>query len=243
MVNPNSSANQALDIKTLLLPTMLGQLGQDKLEEVASLARLERYAVPTLLNAAGTPLKRLRLVIEGSIELVARRASGREVALSDIGPGSWAVWMLCFVAEPPDHDFYSSANACYLSLPVQEIRRFCADNPQIYPAIIGEIGERLRLLVEWAGQSVLIGPAQRMAKLIHILARDQKIKTNSGTLHATQTRLASLARCSRQSANTILGELEKKGLIQQAYGKLEILDLAKLAVFADMEDEGLGKFT
>jgi len=206
------------------------------LDELVVHARVERYEVPTLLNAAGTPLQWLRLVVEGHIEIVARRASGREVSVSDVGPGAWATWLPCFIAAPPEHDFYSSASSCFIALPVAEVRRFCEQHPQMYPLVIGEIGQRLRLLMEWTGQSVLIGPEQRMAKLIHILARDQKIKTSPGSLQVTQNRLASLARCSRQSANTLLGALEKKGLIHLAYGKCDIPDMTRLAAFADDED-------
>lgn len=233
MDNPRSD----IDIHTLLQNTVFSQLDAKQLQELINIARIERYKLPTLLNAAGEPLRTLRLVVEGHIEIIARRASGREVVISDVSQGSWATWLPCFISEPSEHDFYSSANACFLALPITNVRQICDLNPQLYPSIIGEIGQRLRFLMDWAGQSVLIGPEQRMAKLIYILARDQKLASNSGTLHATQTRLASLARCSRQSANTLLGALEKKGLIRLAYGKFEILDLAKLADFAEEELE------
>jgi CRP-like cAMP-binding protein len=203
------------------------------LDEIASMARVERYDVPTLLNAAGHPLQSLRLVVEGSIEIVARRASGKEVAITDVAPGGWATWLPCFLPVPPEHDFWCSANSCFIALPVAEVRKFCELYPEFYPMIMGEIGQRLRLLMEWTGQSVLVGPEQRMAKLIHILARDQRMKGNSGTLVVNQTRLASLARCSRQSANTLLGQLEKRGLIRLSYGKFEVLDLALLVAYAD----------
>lgn len=231
MVNPRTDVN----IRAFLQPTVLGRLGPELLNQLVAQARVERYEVPTLLNAAGTPLQWLRLVVEGHIEIVARRASGKEVSVSDVGPGAWATWLPCFIDAPPEHDFYSGASSCFIALPVTEVRRFCEQHPQMYPLVIGEIGQRLRLLMEWTGQSVLVGPEQRMAKLIHILARDQKIKTSPCTLLVTQTRLARLARCSRQSANALLGALEKKGLIHLAYGKCDIPELAKLAAFADEE--------
>jgi len=231
-----SSPKPNINVRAFLQPTVLGRLGPEVLEELVMQARVERYEVPTLLNSAGSPLQWLRLVVEGHIEIVARRASGKEVSVSDVGPGAWATWLPCFIAAPPEHDFYSGASSCFIALPVTEVRRFCEQHPQMYPLIIGEIGQRLRLLMEWTGQSVLIGPEQRMAKLIHILARDQKIKTSPGTLVVNQSRLASLARCSRQSANALLGALEKKGLIHLAYGKCDIPDLARLAAFADEEN-------
>lgn len=232
MVNPRSSVN----VQAFLQPTVFGRLGPELLEEIVACARVERYDIPTLLNAAGEPLQWLRLVIEGHIELVARRASGVEVTISDIGPGAWATWLPCFVPVAPEHDFRCGASSCFIALPVKEVRAFCERHPQIYPLVFAEVSQRMRLLMEWTGQSVLIGPEQRMAKLIHILARDQKIRTSPCTLLVTQSRLASLARCSRQSANTLLGSLEKRGLIHLAYGKCDIPDLARLAEFADRED-------
>ena len=233
MVNPRSDIN----IKAFLLPTVLGRLGPELLDELAVHARVERFEVPTLLNAAGTPLQWLRLVVEGHIEIVARRASGKEISVSEVGPGAWATWLPCFIAAPPEHDFYSGSSSCFIALPVAEVQRFCEQHPKMYPLIIGEIGQRLRLLMEWTGQSVLIGPEERMAKLVHILARDQKMKGNTGTLMVKQDRLAGLARCSRQTANALLSQLEKGGLIRLSYGKIEILDMAHLFAFADEDVE------
>lgn len=133
----------------------------------------------------------------------------------------------------PDYDLYCAASSICIALPVQEVRSFCDRHPAMYPLVMAEIAERVSLLMEWTGQAVLMAPEQRMAKLIHILARDQKVGTAAGTLNVTQTRLASLARCSRQSANVLLSALEKRGLIRLAYGKCDTPDMAQLAAFAD----------
>ena len=229
MVNPRSDVN----VHAFLQPTVFGRMGSELLEEIVRYARVERYEVPTLLSAAGEPLQWLRLVVDGHIELIARRASGVEITISDIGPGAWATWLPCFVAVAPEHDFRSSASSCFIALPVSEVRAFCIRHPEIYPMVFAEVSQRMRLLMEWTGQSVLVGPEQRMAKLIHILARDQKIQGNAGMLKVKQDRLAGLARCSRQTANALLNQLEKAGLINISYGKVEILSMTGLLSFAD----------
>ena len=234
MTNPVPPVLPA-DIYAHLQTTAFGNLGDQALGQLSKLASVERFQVPTLLSAAGQPLTRFRLVVEGHIEIVARRASGKEVVLNYVSPGAWATWLACFMDTPPDNDFYSSAGACFISWPTAEIRTFCAQNPKIYPFIIGEVGRRMRLLTEWTGQSLLVGPEQRMAKLLYLMAREQKHPVNPATLHVTQARLASLARCSRQTANALLSALEARGLISLAYGKFEIVDLPQLAAFADAE--------
>ncbi len=235
MVNPTAD----IDVRAILQPTLFGRLGPVLLEEVARDARVERYAVPSLLCAAGTPLQRLRLVVAGRIELVARTASGKAVTISEIEPGDWASWLPCFMPVTPEHDLCAGADSIFIALPVATVRSFCDDHPQMYPWVIAEIGRRLRLLTEWAGQSVLMGPEQRMAKLIGLMALDRKAAAPPHTLNVTQGRLASLARCSRQSGNLLLRALERRGLIRLAYGRCEIPDLAQLLAFADRVDDAV----
>jgi CRP-like cAMP-binding protein len=232
MVNPRPS----LDVQAFLKPTVFGQIGQDVLDMVARCAVIERFEIPTLLNAAGMPLERLRLVVDGNIAIIARKASGKEVVISEVGVRGWAAWLPCFMPAPPNYDFYSGAKSCFIALPVNEVQRFCIEYPVLYPLIIGEIGLRFRLLMDWTSQSVLFGPEQRMAKLILILAQEQKIVTSPGSIPITQNRLAGLARCSRQSASVLFSNLEKKGLIQMQYGRCDIPCLAALAAFADADE-------
>ena len=218
-----------------LRASLFGKLGESALAEAQSLARIERWKSPALLNPVGEPLQALRLVLEGHIELISRRASGKEVMVSQVQAGAWATWLPCITDRNTGYEFRSSANALYLALPVPAVREFCTRHPQIYPLIIGEMGDRMSLLVDWFGQSVLMAPPQRMAKLILLLACDQKVSAPGGTLQVNQQRLAALARCSRQSANVLLRELEEHGLISLSYGKCEIPSLQALAAYAETD--------
>ena len=227
-----------LDVQQRLKATVLGRLSDEALDRLGQVARIEYFDIPTLLSPAGEHPKYLRLVIEGHIETIARSASGEEFVFSYITPGGWATWLSCFMEQAPDHDFYSSACACFIALPITAVKNLCDRYPEIYPLLIQEIGRRMRLLMEWTGQSVLVGPVQRMAKLLHLLSRDQQSNACAITLYITQARLASLARCSRQTANKLLSVLEQEGLIVAGYGQFEIPDLSRLAAFADAADAG-----
>lgn len=229
MTNPNSGP----DIRQALQATPFAHMGDAALDSICRVARVEHFKVATLLSAAGQQPAYLRMVVAGHMDVVARNASGGEFVVGHITPGGWATWLSCFMENPPDNDFYSSAAACFVAIPVAEVRAFCVRHPEIYPLIIRQIGRRMRLLTEWTGQSVLADPLQRLAKLLHLLAREQRQVQGDATLHVTQARLASLARCSRQTANEMLTVLEKKGLLVKTYGRIEIADLARLAEFAE----------
>ena len=88
---------------------------------------------------------RLRLVVEGSIAISARKPSGKEVVISEVGPRGWAAWLPCFAAAPPNHDFYSGAKSCFLAVPVTVVHSLCLQYPALYPLIMGELGLRFRL--------------------------------------------------------------------------------------------------
>ena len=229
------SAKKSFDVRALLANTLLGQLGEEVLDEAVACARIERYARPTLLNAAGQPLERLRLVVSGRLQLLARHASGTEVVLTDMGPGAWATWIPVLTHKPPDHELHSGTSTVLLSLPSARVRELCQKHPALYPMILQEVGDRLRLLMAWTSQSILLEPEQRMASLIALVAQEQKCAGNSVGLQITQSRLASLARCSRQSANLLLGALEARGLIVLSYRTCTIPDLERLRAFAAAE--------
>lgn len=229
MENPASRP----DMDRLLAHSPFAKAGEAALQDILAMARVERYRRPTLLSAAGQPPQMLRLVVEGHMELIARSAQGDEFVLGYVSAGNWATWLSCFMEAPPDNDFYSSANAVFLAFPVSEVRTLCERHPAIYPFIIRQIGRRMRLLTEWTGQSLLTAPLQRLAKLLHILAREQQAVGNQCTLNHTQARLAGLARCSRQTVNEMLQVMAGQGLLEVTYGKVDIKDLKGLAAFAE----------
>ena len=232
MKNPISK----IDIQEHLKNTIFGILNEEALIRICQVARVEHFNIATLLCSAGEHPTYLRLVINGHIETIFRTASGDELIFSHISPGGWASWLSCYMEQPPDHDLYSSRDACFIALPVTAVKNFIDRYPQIYPLIIREIGRRTRLLMEWAGRSVMIEPLQRMAKLVELLGREQQSKTNCVTLYITQDRLANLARCSRQTANKLLSILEQDGLIISKYGQFEIPDILKLSSFTEEID-------
>ena len=235
-----ASPDPSYDVASLLAKApVTGALPADELHALAAQSRVERFAIPTLLNSAGTALATLRLVVEGYVEVLQRRASGDEVALGVIGPGGWATWVGCFAQEPPEHDFYSSSRACFIGIPCAAVRALAQRCPDVYPRVIADLGVRMRRLTEWAGDSVLLGPEQRMTKLLHLFARlqGQGSESGHGAVRMTQARLAKLARCSRQSANLLLGSIERRGLVVARYGGFEIPDMAALQAFVDAEPD------
>lgn len=212
---------------------VFGSLPGDAIASLAKNALVERYAVRTLIHPAGQGVQRLWLVVAGHVELISQLAGGDEVELSDVMPGHGIPWLACIGSSVPVYDLWSSPHACLIALPALQVRALCEQHPAIYQRILVEVGERMSYLLEWTTQSVLLKPEQRLAKLLHVLARSRGLDGVSAILPLTQSRLARLAGCSRQSLSVLLKALKERGLVTGAYGELRIADIHDLQSFID----------
>ena len=223
---------ESVNVEAFLRGTLFGALPSAELTRLAGHARVERFASARCLAASGEVLSCLRLVIEGSVSVSARADDGREATLSLIGPGAWAAWLPCLVPQPLQSDYTATADTVCIALPAERVRSCLEANPALYPRVLIEIDRRVRLLMDWAGRSALLDPEQRMARLVSLLALDRAAGRPDPVLNVTQTQLATLAGCSRQSAAALLARLQARGLLRVGYGRCEIPDVDALRRFA-----------
>jgi CRP-like cAMP-binding protein len=85
---------------------------------------------------------------------------------------------------------------------------------------------------------ILLPIAQRLARRLVLMAvgYGERRAHTLRTVEVSQDQLAMMVSTSRQTANQVLKDLEQKGLIQVAYGSIEILDLPALRKVAGLED-------
>ncbi|MDX1458093.1 MAG: Crp/Fnr family transcriptional regulator [Marinobacter sp.] len=183
----------------------------------------------------------LRLVTDGHIELLERTGSGEEASVAMLGPGSWVTWLGCFDDRPSHYDFYSSANCTAIAIPSSRVRQVADKCPILYRLVIGAIGDRFRLLMEWTTSSALLDQERRIAKLLYMLSRLNTDLSPSPTIHYTQDKLAVLARCTRQTVSLSLKKLEHMGLIVQKYKRIEIVRPDRLKAFSEVEATSPGE--
>jgi CRP/FNR family cyclic AMP-dependent transcriptional regulator len=233
--NPMSTSlpPTAVNVEAFLRQSLFGALPAAEFARLVRQARVETFEHSCQVNAAGQTLQWLRLVIEGSLNIAATHRNGKEVLISTIGPGAWVAWLPCFVPEPLATDYTAMPGSVFIALPISAVRASFNAHPALYPLVLKEIDKRMRLLMEWTSQSALLMPEQRLARLLTLLARDRKLGATDCSLAVTQAQLATLIGCSRQSANRLVANLARKGLIRLGYGTCEIPDLAALRAFSE----------
>jgi CRP-like cAMP-binding protein len=226
------SPSTTVDVRACIAATLLGELPPPALDALCARAAVCRYEVPTLLWGAGEPMSSLWLVVEGQVDLFDRQAVGHESVVGVMGPGRWVSWVGLFMTSPQRQDFSCAAATTLIRVPAAAVRDALARHPELYPRVIDEIGTRLQMTLQWIGQSALLDPAQRLAALLEGLARIQARGDGPVRLATSQTRLAQTLGTSRQLVGRSLEVLEREGLVQRAYGRIEIGDLGALGAFA-----------
>ncbi|MDP5102495.1 MAG: Crp/Fnr family transcriptional regulator [Erythrobacter sp.] len=212
--------------RAIATSSVLGLLTPVLQERLLRSAQVIRCKGATLLCSAEEQPSQLYLVLHGQIELTARTADGEEMTISALGPGSWITWLGLFDNRPALHDIVAAPGSRIVAVPAKLIRDAAASVPECYPAIIAEIGGRFRALIQWVEQSALVGRDRRLAQLLLSLARSSGTGTNDVLL--TRAKIARLMGCSRQTLHDALRSLEASGLIKLAYGRIAIVDQARL---------------
>lgn len=184
----------------------------------------------TLLCAADEKPEMLYLVHSGHIELTARTADGQEMTITALGTGSWISWLGIFDDRPINHDLVGASGTITFAIPAKLVREAVAGVPACYPAIIAEIGNRFRVLIDWVEQSALVGRERRLAQLLLSLAK--AAGGSQDTVFLARARIARLLGCSRQTLYDALRRLVEGGLIRLSYGRIHILDRQAMEQFA-----------
>jgi CRP-like cAMP-binding protein len=229
---PTEEATQTVPVRALIEKTVLGALPPEALDALCAAAMVRRYRRSTSLLGAGHAARHVWLVVEGRIDMFYRQADGHESLVGAFGPGHWCVWVAIFTPKPLNQDLTAAAGSTLISVPAAVVRRVFAHHPAIYPKLIGEIGTRMQLLLQWVGQSALGSSTQRLAGLLHGLAQLESPLDAPCCIQASQTRLAHALGVHRESVSKGLEALEGLGLLRRAYSRIEILDIDGLQEFS-----------
>ncbi|MEQ1941927.1 Crp/Fnr family transcriptional regulator [Mesorhizobium sp. VNQ89] len=164
-------------------------------------------------------------LVEGAIEL--------DLANGHIGTirtaGYWIGETAAFRGAPRMVSLVAIVPSYTLYLPLAEFQRLI-ENPEYcrYFAllIIEHIEEAISIIVDLMASD----PLARVSGRLVTLGRAQS--SGSKTLPVTQAELASMCGLARPTVNRVIKVLTKSGLLESHYGRLTIVDLAKLQKLA-----------
>jgi CRP/FNR family transcriptional regulator, cyclic AMP receptor protein len=215
---------------------LFGSLPEDGLRELGERATRRSFARGQVIFREGDDAESLYVVVDGLVKVAVSNAEGLELILTTLRPGD------AFGELPLIDDGPRSASAIALSettllvLDRSSLLDVLRRRPQLVEGLLRSIGAVVRRLTEQAADLVFLDLHGRVAKLLIHLAERGTQRDGAIVLdvQVTQTDLAEMVGGSRQSVNSSLHALERRGILEVKGREIVIRDVEALRRRADM---------
>jgi len=214
---------------------ILGRLPSDARKELAIKGRQISCETRLMVLSAGAPHDYIFVVVEGQLDFCGRTSDGEEITLAVFGPGCASSWLAIYHETPAHRDLIGNPGSLLLAIPKQLIRSTLKQYPELFPDILAYEANRFRTLLDWQQMSLVSDRSRRIALMLAHLAEIKGDKSKQPLVKLSGERLAKTVHCSRQTLMTSLSKLQKKGLIEQVYGGVRLLDTEGLKSYANQD--------
>jgi CRP/FNR family transcriptional regulator, cyclic AMP receptor protein len=198
-------------------------LPPDRCATILARLRVREAEDGTHLYRLGDPPNGLHVVIEGRVRMVSYPAPGTEMVSIVFKPGRWFGELSVLDGLPRPHDAIVVGPSRIGRLPMAEIEAIADAVPGWWRELALLTCAHQRLSLREAARS-RSQPA--IVRLAGLLARHGDRAERS--VRITQDELARTIGISRQRVNRLLAELADAGLLNCAYGAIEVRDPAGL---------------
>ena len=210
------------------------QLDPDARQFILQHAQVLHYDKEQLVFAAGDAYDGIYAILEGSVRIAHIDLQGQEAVTLIAEPIMWFGEISLIDRQPRSHHTITAKKSVLLRLNTHDLNQYLQQQPSFWFHIAQLTSQKLRFafleLVSLQIQSI----SQRLAqRLLFILSGyGNHIATDNYIIHLSQEQLAQMLVCSRQTINQELQTMEKLGVIQVSFKKIEVLDRNKLQQLA-----------
>ncbi|MBD0704788.1 MULTISPECIES: Crp/Fnr family transcriptional regulator [unclassified Pseudomonas] len=193
------------------------------------MSRVRRLVPGHRLFQRGDPPCGMYAVLEGAVRIGAVNEQGKEALLSVVEAPHWFGEICLFDGQPRTHDAVSVGQCTLLHLPQAPLMAFLQAHPVYWRDIARLMSHKLRLtFINLEHLSLMPAPVRVANRLLMIAEGYGEIEPARRVLQLPQEQLALMLSLSRQTTNQILKDLQAQGIVQLAYGEIEILDIERL---------------
>lgn len=210
-----------------------GSLNSGLENDLLALATPRRLKTGEHLFFRGDPPDGIYAVLEGSLRISGVTEAGKEAILSLVEPPMWLGEIAVFDGLPRTHNAVADTPTRLLYVPMAPLNELLARSPIYWR----DIGVLMSLKVRFAFigmEDLALLPADlRLTRRLVMLAH-AAVKEGPCVLPISQTQLGMMLGLSRQTTNQILQSLQDRGVVQVAYGRIELLDREQLIAAAGL---------
>ena len=198
-----------------------------------SLALERRYAAHEIVYSANDASTGLFAVLSGGVRLSQNTESGKHILFSTFSPGTWFGVISEFDGLPRPHTAIAVEPTRLLQIPSAAFReivsrdwRHCFDMARSVTVLFRGALEGLSAL------RALPYPARVAQTLLAMSDHEAAVGGDEAGPRVTQDDLAAMVGVTRQTISRLLAEWEAAGVVERRYGRIRLLDQARLGALA-----------
>ncbi|WP_341676661.1 Crp/Fnr family transcriptional regulator [Niveibacterium sp. SC-1] len=200
-------------------------------KRVAAALEIRGVRPGTPLTRRGASLPHWIGVADGLVKLNACADGGRATSFAGMPAGNWFGEDALLQDKPCRYDATALREGVIALLPRAVFVELLEGNLAFNRFLLAQFDEKLGQFFAMLEQQRLLPPEGRVARGIAALFPPTADTCNAGRLEISQEEIGYLVGISRQRVNQALKALERRGLIQVGYGKLQVRDLEALRGF------------
>jgi len=211
----------------LYMQPWFGGLPQELKERMLASVRTVQGHKGEVLLAAGEETTAWHAVLSGLVKLQTQSAEGRRQAYLGIPANEWFGEGTALKGGPRPYDVIALRDSEVLCLPLAEFEAMRSTSLVFCQALIAQLNMRLGQALAIIETMRLRTPLQRVAMYL-----GPPLWQGSRRMSLSQEELGLLCGLARQTVNTVLGELEQRGLVSLEFGRIEVRDADGLRALA-----------
>jgi CRP-like cAMP-binding protein len=219
-------------IAALAAEPLFAGLDAAGLESLAHAVRPRRFRRGEVVFHLGDPGDALFVVSTGAVKITLPSEGGDEAIIATLRPGDFFGELALLDGAPRSATAVALEPTETLVLPREPFRALVATEPAIRDALLAALARELRRLTVHVEELHFLDIAGRLAARLAHLATEHGKPGPDGSLRLdaplTQTDLASMVGCTRQSVNKLLGLFVGDGLVALDRDAIVVLDLEGL---------------
>jgi CRP-like cAMP-binding protein len=205
-----------------------GQIAPERQAKLLAAGRIRLLRNRQRVYRLGDPPNGLYGVISGEVRLIGYPVAGRELLLRRLEPGCWFGELSTVDGGPRPQDAVSFGASKVLHVASRAFEQNSRDDPEIFRDVARLLGLRQRTAVHYAGMILSLPAKMRLANLLLAALDANEEARSERTVSLTQNEVAAALGVSRQTANKLLKSLEQKGALSLGYGRITLLNPARL---------------
>jgi len=211
----------------LKMNPMFSDLGADELQRISGLCHTEQLGLGQMLFQKGDAGDALYGVRRGQIRIETGASDGSRLTLNFMGPGDLFGEVAVLDGESRTADATAGEPSELFVLRRDDFLAFLETHPAAVRVVLDALAKTIRRLSDRVEDLIFLDVPSRVAKYLLDLA--QQDGSDKLELTLTQDELAAFIGASRVSVNRVLGDLERRDIIEIRRRHIVVRDRDRLA--------------